>query len=121
MEMQMTDQNTLVRELGLPIHESRYWLKFLGIMSVIQGILAALTIFGIIFAWLPIWVGVLLYQSASIMERAQIAGDKKAFGEAMGKLKIYFTIQGIIALIGVIAAAIVLYVGVLGAMLDILR
>ncbi|NIW79677.1 MAG: hypothetical protein GWN16_09545, partial [Calditrichae bacterium] len=39
------------------------WLKFLGIVSIISGAVVAITIVGIIIAWLPIWLGVLLFQA----------------------------------------------------------
>ena len=44
-----------------PLYEARGWMKFLGIVMVIAGIFTAITIVGIIIAWLPIWLGVLLF------------------------------------------------------------
>ena len=37
------------------------WLKFLGIILIIAGGLYALTLVGIIIAWLPIWLGILIF------------------------------------------------------------
>lgn len=118
MENRTGESIALVREMGLPIHQSKGWLKFLGMMSVIQGIFAALTIFGIIIAWLSIWIGVLLYQSATIIERAYISGDRYAYIQAMNKLKTYFMIQGVLTLIGLVVAIIALSMGLLGALLN---
>ncbi len=112
------DQLQLVRELGFPLYQGRAWIKFLGIMSIIQGVIAAFTIIGIIFAWLPIWVGVLLYQSATTMERAYAMGDRKTFAEAMGKLKTYFLIQGIVTLIGIVIAIFAFSIGMLGMIFE---
>ena len=121
MEEQTQDQASLVREIGLPIHAGKMWLKLLGVLSILQGILSAITIVGIVIAWLPIWLGVLLYQSATIIERAYLTGDKIALTTAMDKLRLYFTIQGILTLIGLIIGGIALSLGLTGAILDILR
>ncbi len=117
--MQRTDdQLTLVREMGFPLYQGRGWIKFLGIMSIVQGVMAALTIVGAIVAWLPIWVGILLYQSATTMEKAYALGDKRTFAVAMGKLKTYFLIQGIVTLIGIIIAIFAFSLGMLGVIFE---
>ena len=121
MEMQPPDPGNAVRELGLPLYQSKGWLKFLGILSILQGILAAVTIFGIIVAWLPIWIGVLLYQSASAIETAHVTGNQTMLTQALSKLKLYFTIQGIMTLIGLIIGAMAMSLGVLGAIVESLQ
>ena len=112
------DQFTFVREMGFPLYQGRGWIKFLGVMSIIQGVVAALTIIGILFAWLPIWIGILLYQSATTMEKAYAQGDKRTFTQAMDKLKTYFLIQGIVTLIGIIIAIFAFSLGMLGAIFE---
>ncbi len=120
MENQTTDEASVVRELGLPLLESKGWIKFLGVVSIIQGIVAVFTVIGILIAWLPIWVGVLLYQSAAILERAYQSGDKATYYRAMAKLRTYFMIQGILTLIGIIVGAIALALGLMGAIFELL-
>jgi hypothetical protein len=115
MENQGNDQAALVRELSIPIYQSKGWLKLLGIVSIIQGIITVFTIIGILIAWLPIWIGVLLYKCASTVEHAYLTGDKVTYMESLGKLKTYFIIQGIMTLIGIIIAVIALSMGLLGA------
>jgi hypothetical protein len=121
MENQANEQAAIVRELGLPLLESKGWIKFLGVVSVIQGIVVAFTLVGLIIAWLPIWIGVLLYQSASILERAHLTGDRATFSAAMAKLKTYFMIQGILTLLGIIAAIIALSLGLMGALFGLMH
>jgi hypothetical protein len=120
MGNQTTDEASVVRELGLPLLESKGWIKFLGVVSVIQGIVAVFSIIGILIAWLPIWIGVLLYQSATILERAYQSGDKATYYQAMAKLRTYFMIQGILTLIGIIVGAIALALGLMGAIFELL-
>lgn len=121
MEQQVNDPRALLREVGFPLYQGRGWMKFLGIMSIIQGVIAAFTLVGIFIAWLPIWVGIVLYQSASRMERAYANGDKSGFYESMSKLKLYFMIQGITTLLGIIIAIFAMSLGMLGLILDALH
>lgn len=92
----------MIQELSVPIHQARGWLKFLGVMSIIGGVGQALTIVGILFAWLPIWMGVLMYQAGSSIDSASQFGDKFAFLRSLGSLKTYFVLQGVLTLIGII-------------------
>ena len=97
-----SDDNRIVRELSVPIFQAKGWLKFLGILSIIGGVGQALTIVGILFAWLPIWMGVLMYQAGSNIESAAQFGDKFSFLRSLGSLKTYFVLQGVLTLIAII-------------------
>jgi len=94
----------VVQELSMPIYQARGWLKFLGILSIISGIGSALSIVGILFAWLPIWMGVLMFQAGSSIDSAGQFGDRFAFLRSMGSLKTYFMLQGVLTLIGILFA-----------------
>jgi hypothetical protein len=97
-------ENQVVQQLSMPIYQVRGWLKFLGVLSIISGVGSALSIVGIIFAWLPIWMGVLMFQAGSSIEAAGQIGDKFAFLRSMGSLKTYFVLQGVLTLIGILFA-----------------
>lgn len=89
-----------IRELSTPLYNAKGWLKLLGVMMCVYGVITAFTIVGLIVAWLPIWVGVLLFQTAGTIETAHDAEDETAFLATMGKLKTYFTIMGVLTLVG---------------------
>lgn len=97
-----------IERLALPIFESKGWIRLLGVLAIIYGILIALSIVGIIIAWLPIWMGVLLYQASSSVERAFRHGDEDAMLFCLYRLKTFFTIQGVLALIGLVIAGIMI-------------
>jgi hypothetical protein len=97
-------ENQTVQQLSVPIYQARGWLKFLGVLSIISGVGSALSIVGIIFAWLPIWMGVLMFQAGSSIEPAGQFGDKFAFLRSMGSLKTYFILQGVLTLLGIVFA-----------------
>ncbi len=68
-----------VEEMFAVATQSKGWLKFLGVLSIIGGVLSALTIVGILVAWLPIWMGVLLFQAGSQADAmATTAGSQPA-------------------------------------------
>ena len=120
METEAAQSTVTVRELSLPIHQSKGWIKLLGVLSIISGIFTAVTLVGILIAWLPIWIGVVLIQSASSIERAYISGEKEPLFTALSKLKTYFTIQGVLTLIGLIVAGIAFAMGMLGTLLGLI-
>lgn len=107
--------NHSIADLSQPLASGAGWMKFVGVMFIIQGALTAITIIGIIFAWLPIWIGVLVMQSASAVERASQTGDATALKESLAKLRTYFVIQGVLWLVSIVV--FVLYFIFFGAMM----
>jgi hypothetical protein len=101
MEQMNNEQANVIKEVSIPLYQARGWMKLLGILNIIGGVLAALSIVGIIIAWLPIWMGVILYQAGSSSEQAYFNGDKYSMTKSLNQLKLYFTINGILALLGI--------------------
>lgn len=91
-----------VSDLARPLAEGRGWIKFLAIVQIVfMSIYVVVSLgLGLIVAWLPIWLSVLLLQSASAIERAEQQGDAEALKLALGKLKLYFLIQAIAMIVG---------------------
>ncbi|RLD82305.1 MAG: hypothetical protein DRJ15_01880 [Bacteroidetes bacterium] len=116
MEQLNTDQSNLIKEVSAPVFQARGWMKLIGILSIIGGVLYALTIVGIIFAWLPIWMGIILYKAGSSSEQAYYNGDKYSFLKSMTQLKLYFTIMGITTLIAIILGVITIIVFLAGGL-----
>lgn len=103
-----------IQSLALPLFESKGWIRLLGVLAIVYGVLVALTLVGIIIAWLPIWMGVLLYRASTSVEQAFREGDEAALVECFVKLKTFFTIQGVLALIGLVVAGIVIVFSFMG-------
>jgi hypothetical protein len=98
----------IIQELSLPIYQARGWLKFLGVLSIIGGVFQALSIVGLLIAWLPIWMGVLMFQAGSSIDPAGQFGDRFALLRSLGNLKTYFVLQGVLTLIGIVIAVTML-------------
>jgi hypothetical protein len=93
-------------------------MKFLGIVNIVGGALNALSIIGILWAWLPIWVGIVLMQASSRAGEYAERGDAASLGAFMGRLKTYFAISGIaiiislaLSVISVIAVVVLMAAG----------
>ena len=104
-----------IQALSEPLFRAKGWMKLVAVMMIIYGALTALSIIGIIIAWLPIWMGVLLFQSAGQIERAHTAGDEDALVTSLAKLKTYFTITGILTLIGICVFVLAFIFGISSA------
>lgn len=97
------------------------WMKFIGILSIIAGALTALSIIGIIIAWLPIWMGVVLYQAGNLASSAYLLKDENKFLESVSKIRLYFILTGITLIVGIAFSLItVLVVLITGAFIGLL-
>ena len=95
-----------VKAVTRPLFEAKGWMKLLAVVAFIYGGIMVLTIFGVIIAWLPIWIGVLLWQSSTRIEPAHIVGDVEAATESLGKLKTLFILYGVLVLVGLVFLAV---------------
>ncbi|TVP86837.1 MAG: hypothetical protein EA347_08765 [Thioalkalivibrio sp.] len=91
-----------LRNIIEPLYRGKFWMQLLGVISILYGVLIALSIVGLIIAWIPIWAGVVLMQAAGSTSRAYDSGDALEMRNAMAKLKTYFTIFGVLMLIGIV-------------------
>jgi hypothetical protein len=115
METMNIDQNAIFNEMKQTAQNMSGWVKFYGIMSIVGGGIAALTIIGIVFAWLPIWMGVILVQAANRATSANMTNNPKELVYMLDRFRLYFVINGIvilIALAGVILSLIIFGVSI---------
>ena len=108
------DRSAIVRDLVTPLASGKGWIKFLGIVTIVGAGLSVIFSFGVglIVAWLPIWMGVLLLQSGGALERAQTAGDEVAMRLALGKMRTYFVIQGVLVVISLAFFVLAFFFGI---------
>ncbi len=92
----------------LKLEQSAGWIKFLGIVQLIYGVLTAVTLIGILW----IWLGLVLIKVANNLRLAR-EGDDEAFVEASQNLSTFFTVWGVLVVIGIGIAILVVIVWVL--------
>jgi hypothetical protein len=90
--------------------ETKSWLKFLGVVAIVAGCLNAITVIGLLWAWLYIWLGVLLWQAGESAGRAAAQRDPGMLEQYLIKLKTVITIAGVVVSIGVLTAGLGLLV-----------
>lgn len=112
--IQASRVNVDIRSISAPLYESRIWLKILGISSIAGGVFAALTIVGIVFAWIPIWLGVASMRAAKAVTGAFESGSAEALQETNIRLRTAITIMGVLQLIMLILYAVSFIFGFFG-------
>ncbi|MCG6659102.1 DUF5362 domain-containing protein [Halomonas campisalis] len=112
--MQPTNPQEQLRDLIEPLYRGKFWMQLTGVMLILSGLMTALSIIGLIVAWIPIWGGWVLMQAAGATGRVYESGDYLEMKHAMRKLKTYFTIFGVLILIYLIIAVVGLLFGAIG-------
>lgn len=113
----ITTENVFGRLTAIAM-QSKGWFKFLGVLMIIYGIILAISIVGILVAWLPIWMGVLLFQAGSRAEGAVVFNDARHLVGMFDKLRVFFVIQGVLAIIG-LAGLVIGFIAAGGAIFSI--
>jgi len=111
--------NTTVSNVMRPLNDAAGWMKLLGTISIVAGVLTALTIFGLIIAWLPIWMGILLRKSAVEAQAAYTSGDEAAALAATSSLQTIFKVQGVLALIWLAMWGVMVVFGIIAIILSV--
>ncbi|NOQ97142.1 MAG: hypothetical protein GQ561_03180 [Calditrichae bacterium] len=88
------------------------WLKFIAIMSFVYAGIVVISSWGIglIFAWLPVWLGILLLQAANRITNARFANNQGELVQMMDKLRLFFAILGVLIIVGIVLVIIVMIV-----------
>jgi hypothetical protein len=120
-----TGANESIHNVIEPLHRAKFWMQLVGVLSIIFGALQTLgalgmlvkghmiaLIPGLIMAVVMIWIGLVLMGAASAIERGYRHDDSHAVSDGMDRLKTYFTIIGVLALIGIVVSVLGIVVAV---------
>lgn len=116
---QPTSSNSTVSSIMQPLHDAAGWMKLLGTLGIIYGVLTALTIVGILIAWLPIWLGILLRKAAVEAQDAYKTGDEAAAITATSSLQTVFKVQGVLVLIGLAMWGVMIVIFIAAAVVSV--
>ena len=102
--------NRQVQKLSDPLSRASGWMKFVAVLSIIGPVVSVLMAswWSLIYLWLPVWTAVLLFQAAKHVSNASFSGSESELIGALDKLRLYFKITGVVALIGLIFGLITL-------------
>ncbi len=88
-----------VQTLLASLIRNSIWLKILGIFLIVYGVIFCVTIIGLLFGWLPIWLGVLLFSSANRLDAVKEYDDPEDAVECIEKISRFFKISAIVTLV----------------------
>ena len=97
-----------VQRVAEPLYRAKGWMKFMGVLTIIYGGLLVLSLSGIIIAWLPIWLGIVLCSASSKIGLAFETDNENELNASLKNLATYFRVSGIAALVIIIIAVIAL-------------
>lgn len=115
---QPATEMSLVHYLDEPLWRVKGWIQLMGVLFILNGVLAALSLWGILLCWLPIWLGLTLMSAAKNIRAAGEYNDQKCMRLALEKLGLYFKINGVLVVIAVVFGILVgaaLVLGLLGS------
>jgi len=110
----------VVKRLASVLAAGSGWMKFLAVLMFIYGGFCVLTITGILFAWIPIWLGVVLWGVASRATQASYSGSESDLAIALDKVRFFFKLYGILFIVGFVVGILffLLFFAVIGSGLN---
>lgn len=103
----MESEHTLtlhINSLVTPLYKSLLWIRLFAACLIFYGALSTVTGVGVLVAWIPMWIGVLLFLTSRSISRAYRDSDEQAFVQMISRLKTIFTILGICSVALIIAS-----------------
>ena len=89
-------------ELLKPLINNRKWLNIVGVFAIGAGILYIVSIVGILICWIPIWLGVLLFQTSSNLEKFELSGNEEDATLGLEKLVLFFKFVAIVLIVSLV-------------------
>ncbi|RKY97575.1 MAG: hypothetical protein DRQ10_08410 [Candidatus Hydrothermota bacterium] len=88
-----------IEELKIQLRKAKPWIRFAGIGLIILGIISAISIVGVVWAWGLIWMGINLIFIANRIDDFLYMDAPQSLVEIARKIKNYFLIQSIVTII----------------------
>jgi len=84
-----------INSLIFPLYQSLFWVRLFAACLIFYGALITVTGIGVLVAWIPIWIGILLLLAAKAISLAYKENDEQAFMRFMSRMKTIFTLLGL--------------------------
>ncbi len=115
----MEVQDDLIQRMQEEVSRTKGWMVFWGIVSIISGALSAISIVGIVVAWLPIWMGIVLLQAGGRGGDFASSKDFQHLSQMLSKLRLYFLIGGITIIVTLVVSIVFTLAGGLAILRDL--
>jgi len=94
-----------------PLDEASIWMKISAVFYIFIGSLACLTVIGAVVGWIPLIMGIRLYQSANLSTKAHMLLSPEAHIHSLAKLKSFMIFNGVLSILGILYT--VAYIGII--------
>jgi len=102
-----SDSTLLIKRLAAVVASAGGWMKFMAVLSFISAVGMLLPPMTVI-CWLPIWLGVVLWSAATKLEQASYTGTEADLIQALDRLRFYFKLLGVSAIVIFVVMAILM-------------
>lgn len=97
-------QSLDIRRLVYPLYQSLLWIRLFAACLIFYGALITVTGVGVLVAWLPMWIGVILLLASKSIATAYKENDEDAFMHSISRLKTIFITLGLSSIALIIAS-----------------
>ena len=97
-------QSLDIRRLVYPLYQSLLWIRLFAACLIFYGALITVTGVGVLVAWLPMWIGVILLLASKSIATAYKENDEHAFMHSISRLKTIFITLGLSSIALIIAS-----------------
>ncbi len=113
----MTEET--IRRTANALAVKTFWIRLVAILFAINAVLTALTVVGLLIAWLPAWIAYVLWKAADGVQNAAGGGEAAELEASLRHLGTYFTILGVLIIIGMLFALAMFTLGIGAAVLGV--
>ena len=89
-----------------PLCNASGWLKLLGVVNIIIGVIYCITIIGLIIGWLPLWIGITLNRASNSLKAGYEQSNRHEIRRGMSSLALVCKIIGVIVIIYLVLLAL---------------
>jgi hypothetical protein len=97
-----------ISTLIYPLYQSLLWIRLFAACLIFYGALITVTGIGVLVAWVPMWIGVLLLLTAKAISQAYTKNNEQALNLTLSRLKTIFTILGLSSVALIVATFYIL-------------
>lgn len=103
--LQSTQAQSLdIKKLVFPLYQSLLWMRLFAACLIFYGALITVTGIGVLVAWLPMWIGVILLLASKSIATAYNEENEQAFILSISRFKTIFVALGLSSVALIIAS-----------------
>jgi hypothetical protein len=97
-------QSPDIQRLVYPLYQSLIWIRLFAVCLVFYGALITVTGIGVLVAWIPMWIGVILLLTSKSISTAYKKNSEQAFIQTISRLRTIFLTLGLTSVALIVAS-----------------